>query len=135
MDLKHQNLVPLFLVMMSPPYTLEKKKLCGSRRIGKLAKIALGGVRFAAFAFPWPRPCLFVHFELNTLPSLLIFHFLFLVIVVCYTRSTTNCLLTNKLKVKMPVKIAQAVDSSFTHVHAIASAITSQYDKYEVPYA
>ena len=41
-------------------------------------------------------------------------------------------LLTNKLKVKMMVKKAHAVDFSFTYIHIIASAITSQYDKYEL---
>ena len=40
-------------------------------------------------------------------------------------------LLTNKLRVKMLVKKAHALDSSFTNIHAIPSAITSQYDKYE----
>ena len=32
----------------------------------------------------------------------------------------------------MLVKKAYAVDSSFTHIHTIASTITSQYNKYEL---
>ena len=41
-------------------------------------------------------------------------------------------MLTNKLKEKMLVKKAHAVESSFTYIHTIALAITSQYDKYEL---
>ena len=70
-----------------PAYTLEKN--CGSRRIGKLAKIALGR-RLAPFTLPWRHPCLFAHFELNTLSSLLMFLFLFSDIVVCYASNTTT---------------------------------------------
>ena len=39
--------------------------------------------------------------------------FWFSVIVRCYTSNTTNCSMTNKLKAKMLIKKARAIDSSF----------------------
>ena len=74
----------------------------------------------------------FVHFELNHLSSLLMFLCCFQSLWYATQSIIANCLLTKKLKVKMQVKKAHVVDSSFTYIHTIASAIVSQQDKYEL---
>ena len=48
--------------------------------------------KHSTFKFTTVNKYLFVDFELNTLPSRLIFLFLFSVIVICYTSNATNCL-------------------------------------------
>ena len=97
--------VVFWCALLSPPVTLSYAP-------------GLWQTKRSTLEFTTVNKYLFVHFELNTLLSLLIFLFLFSVIVVCYTSNTTNCLLTNKLKVKVLVKKAHAVDSSFTYIHA-----------------
>ena len=73
--------------------------------------------KHSTFEFTTVNKYLFVHFELSALPFLfMFFFFLFSVIVVCCKSNTTNCLLTNKLKVKMLVKKAHAVDFNFKPV-------------------
>ena len=46
--------------------------------------------KHSTFDFTTVNKYLLVYFELNTLPSLLMFLFLFSVIVACYTSNTTN---------------------------------------------
>ena len=48
--------------------------------------------KHSTFKFTTVNKYLFVDFELNTLPSRLIFLFLFSVIAICYTSNATNCL-------------------------------------------
>ena len=68
------------------------------------------------FEFTAVNKYLFVHSELNTLPSLSIFHFLFSVIAAC-SLLTTCSLLTNKLK--MLVEHARTVNTlALFHEHS-----------------